>query len=441
MILPPSRQWNAIFLFFLGFAGCVETTYRVELIPKQETMARRLVIDSNTKNAGTGEPKIADQEKERIEEIYQDKLKLNDEREFAIVGTFVLEMPDDVGGAGSHSYLESPMGSVSYYSERFRGDFNFAGTIRNRERDLNEVVDLLVQWAALTLGESEQGHQLRKWIDTNLRRDLKNLMLLAWSHRIAVDLGGKVDPASSLAHAMQFLVEHGYVVMQDVPTLSRQIRNGNAEELVSWITSTVMRQAGIRPGDGDQPDDDRLRSMLQHPNELLRSLRAFLRDTSLYEELQATRSEDSTDPLWVLTKPVWRELYVTPIKSPRANLEVTLQTNSEPFETNGQYDPESNETHWQSSLHGRCIPMLVFATWANPDEAFQIDKLGKVLLKDAKLAEYIVWYRGLEINERQQWDSLFESEESPEARRKRIADFTFKGEERLAEVAKNLMQP
>ncbi|WP_146578581.1 hypothetical protein [Neorhodopirellula pilleata] len=400
-------------------------------------MARRLLIDSTTKHPDTGEPKITDEERNRIEEIYQGKLKLNDDKEFEIKGTFVSDMPSDVGGSGSHLYLESPMGSVSYYSERFRGDLNLAGTIRERKRDLDEVVDLLIQWADTALGNSEEGQQLRAWIDGKLRRDLENLMLLAWSHRVAVDMGKEADSASFLANAVQYLVEHDYLKLRDVPKLSRQLRNGKTEELVSWITETVMRQAGIVT---DVGDDDPQRSILRDPNELLLSLRTFLRNTDLYQELRKSREDNSTDPLWVLTKPVWPEFFFTVVKSLPANLKVNLQTSAKPFETNGQYEPASGQTRWQTSLYGRCIPMIVFAAWAEPDEAYQVDKLGKVLLKDAKLAEYVVWYHGLEIAERQKWDSLFATEESPEARKKSIADFKFEGEQGLAQVAKDLIR-
>jgi hypothetical protein len=48
--------------------------------------------------------------------------------------------------------------------------------------------------------------------------------------------------------------------------------------------------------------------------------------------------------------------------------------------------------------------VVCFALWSTPQQAFQEQHFGRLLLADADLAQYVVWYRSLKPEESVAWD-------------------------------------
>ena len=63
--------------------------------------------------------------------------------------------------------------------------------------------------------------------------------------------------------------------------------------------------------------------------------------------------------------------------------------------------PQPGRTSLASS---RALPAVCFASWSDPDRAFQEKHFGKTVLSGGELAEYVIWYRLLKPEEANEWD-------------------------------------
>ena len=89
---------------------------------------------------------------------------------------------------------------------------------------------------------------------------------------------------------------------------------------------------------------------------------------------------------------------------------VTWRGMSQPVYTNGTWDSEQRELSWRAvGREGCAAPQLLFAIWAQPDDAFQRSRFGKVALTSESLAEYVQWRDGLGAAKRAEWDAFLES--------------------------------
>jgi len=61
-------------------------------------------------------------------------------------GRFSSRMPNDVGGHGSFTRWDTPLGSTAVYVERFRGTDDAAGELNCRQAAADSLVDLLIGW-------------------------------------------------------------------------------------------------------------------------------------------------------------------------------------------------------------------------------------------------------------------------------------------------------
>jgi hypothetical protein len=76
-----------------------------------------------------------------------------------------------------------------------------------------------------------------------------------------------------------------------------------------------------------------------------------------------------------------------------------------PYATNGQWSQPLGTVSWSRTLApDRRLPVVCFALWSTPERAFQERHFGRVLLADADLARYVVWYRSLKPEEAGAWD-------------------------------------
>lgn len=86
-------------------------------------------------------------------------------------------------------------------------------------------------------------------------------------------------------------------------------------------------------------------------------------------------------------------------------LRVKLFCGRKPHATNGQWDAAAGTVAWSKELSSRRpLPVVCFAAWTEPDEAFQRARFGRVLLADVPLMQYVTWYRALRSDERTEWD-------------------------------------
>ena len=152
-------------VFCVVLAGCEEYTYEITMSPAGDQVVRRVVCSKNMPQAVLG----------KLAKLYPQR---TGERTFE--GKFSGELPKDVGGAGTYHCFMTSMGSLSIYSERFRGDDDLDGKLVKMRDWADKLTDLIIGWLESELGNDNNFDKLRKFCDENLRKDIKNLSLLAW---------------------------------------------------------------------------------------------------------------------------------------------------------------------------------------------------------------------------------------------------------------------
>src|SRR5947209_20434698 len=89
-------------------------------------------------------------------------------------------MPGDVGGGGSYLNLSNRLGNAAVYAERFRGDDDLTARMEKRSKAADQLTDLIIGWSERELGHEQNYRRLRHFLDSDFRRDLKNLSFYVW---------------------------------------------------------------------------------------------------------------------------------------------------------------------------------------------------------------------------------------------------------------------
>jgi hypothetical protein len=389
--------------------GCARNHYVVEITPRGDRFDRTLTCWTEGGQDPNSVSPLGDEELNRIEKLYQTRTEIEEGKKHLFTGSFRGDMPPDVGGAGSYTYFVTPLGTLSGYVERFRGNDDLEANLARRRAAADQLTDLLIGWFRTELGDGPDFEKIRSFLDEGLRRDLKNLASYAWTAQALAEHQMDVEEEFSVRFS-QYLVERDYLTFRELPGAVRAFTDKDPQRLADLIQRLVARKMGVANGRPLPPS----LAFLGDPDRLLASLRDHLRTTELYQQRldawqqRQSGQEDSEaappDPMEVLP-----DLFLGGVLefslAPADSLEVKLHADLSPFATNGDWDPETAAVTWSGSLapHG-ALPMVCFAVWSCPNQEAQMSHFGKVVLRDRKLAEYVVWYRGLSANEARQWD-------------------------------------
>src|SRR5208337_4469328 len=115
-----------------------------------------------------------------ITRIYSSAAVKQEGQRYIARGDFSGQLPNDVGGVGSYTNLTTSLGEVGFYLERFRGNDDLATQTARRFREADQLVDLLIGWTQSELGRERGYKKLRKFLDEDCRRDIKNGGLYLW---------------------------------------------------------------------------------------------------------------------------------------------------------------------------------------------------------------------------------------------------------------------
>src|SRR6185437_7244953 len=174
------HAWRlALFLpLLVMMTGCPSNQYNVELTPNGNVIERKLVFyrADGVKTKGTPDYETFPIAQRKSITAWYPANNLNtDGNRYTVSGEFEAHMPNDVGGSGSYKKVTTSLGSSAVYMERFRGDDDLAANAAKRLRGADQFTDLIIGWSRAELGH-ERGYQhLRKFLDTDFRRDVKNL--------------------------------------------------------------------------------------------------------------------------------------------------------------------------------------------------------------------------------------------------------------------------
>jgi len=388
--------------------------------------------------------------------------------EFA--GTFAGRTPDDIGGAGFHSYVVTPLGSATIYSEQFRGNDDLVLQIEKRERAADRLVDLVSGWLKTRVGGEKDFDKLAAFLDTVVRRDMKNVSLYAWTvtndlvrvertpsasrpaaeassqpaGETASGAAASTPPSATQAAAeaptpsprpgpeelvqkgqeetairvMQYLAERGYLETGDIPSVIASVSGGEGIErlLSSFAGRALERKAGV----ANTALIGKVTALwTAEANATVASLRTYLADTSEYKTRLAAWKADPNhadpnsqppDSLDVLTDCAgdWIGIELSPESD---ELHVRFRSLEEPVFTNGTWDANAKAVSWdrairQAGAPPRRMPTVCYAAWASPNEAAQRKHFGGVILREGDLFRYCGWYQTLDDAHRNDWDAM-----------------------------------
>ncbi len=428
--------WIAMFTA-VAIVGCEANHYEVEIKPTGDTVQRELTV-SRLRSA-EGEDRVvtfSDDELVKIAAAYDTEIPAETAKKHKFAGVFSGEMPHDVGGSGSYTHWNTPLGSMAAYVERFRGNDDLVADVEKRQEALDRMADLLLGWFASELDGAAGFQELHEFLDRQFRRDLKNLGFYAWAFEIASD-----DEESAvwecLVRISRYLIERSYLTTDQIPMLARAMREsdgGAPAHLLALIQRFTASKMGVA---SDQPIPACLQ-FLGDATAVEASLNDYLRGSDEYKlRLRAWEREIATNPeakkpeASTIISDLLEQAFLPNFQLGRSDrLDVKLAAGEKPFLTNGQWDEEAGHVLWSRHLlsadsHLSEYPTLVFALWSVPDRKEQELRFGRSVLEGRSLGEYCLWYRGLSAAESKEWDDFVATLKADDSVASRIRVFRF----------------
>jgi hypothetical protein len=115
-----------------------------------------------------------------------------------------------------------------------------------------------------------------------------------------------------------------------------------------------------------------------------------------------------------------------------AHLVVKLSTPSAPVNTNGRWDETNRCVLWEADLEQRtdtnCVPTVCYASWSQPDEPYQRQHFGRILLSGESLVQYCLWRGGLNEKQAGEWEALLAGLQASEKMDAKVQAFRFSEE-------------
>ncbi len=364
-------------------------------------------------------------------------------------GVFGYKLPDDVGGAGRYSRVGTRMGALLGYVERFRGTDDQAGVIEARMKAVDEFVDLILGWARQEYGKQAEFGKLGKFLDKDLRTDLKNASLLMWTigwDKARIINSGLPEryPAQKdshiefIARLSLYLAEREYFLPEEFPMLVH-LFGPSGERVGRQAAEQFLRQLLARKvALSDKAFVDGLSSMPVEGSLAARSFEAYVRATpgfqaalAKWKRAAATQPDLAAPNSWAHAMGVLDPAMASYPDNTGSDDEVRLclKTATRPVETNGRYD-ESGEVAWDVRVPtgagaGTSVPVVCYALWTQPDEGFQVAHFGRVVLDGEELAEYILWHEGVSLEQARLWDGFLETLRPGKDLRDKLKAFRF----------------
>lgn len=376
-------------------------------------------------------------------------------------GRFTGRLPGELGGAGEYRIIHTLMGSAAGYVERFAGTDDLTYQLERINLAADTITDVLGGWLASRLETRPGFEKLRRFIDTDFRKDIKNLSIYLWSAR-----GGLVSSEENKmeirARVVLYLIEHDYVHYEHVFEFARQMADPavKPQDKVKVGLLTVRRLLARKMG---IDETDKQLAFLADPNEVAQSFEQFVRTNEAvrgaverWQERSASWPAEgagphvassqpatgpATQPATMQSQPATAQSQPsTAPAQPDAvevikdiagvlaqNLDigafvplnlfgnspdqvsVKLKLPAEPLISNGQWDKESRGLAWSFNNRPSPLSHICYAVWTSPDAGFQKEHFGRVILDGQELALYCGWQKGLTTDEARQWDEVLKT--------------------------------
>jgi hypothetical protein len=436
-----AHHFSAILFCIFVFAGCQQNVYELELTPDGERMHRKLVCYrvEGRNDALVTFPK---EELKRIRALYPEGETSPVKRKHAFEGSFKRNTPEDIGGAGYYLTFDTPMGGLSCYAERFRGTDDMAGLVQNGLEGMDWLVDRCVEWLGREFAEEPWWMAAKDLIQFELRMDAKNLLLFLWMQSwddasLNPPEEGHETGKEIVARILLYLAERDYFEPDEVPWLVRVIASGlpadqSGEPAKPWRDEDGLRfllgEIISRKLDVDNTGEvvEALMRFFEREDieksweESIKSTIEWKERAELWEMEKLDRPDAEEPTLETFMEEHLRDVlamvlpFVTsngsPPDSDSGQIAIQLMSPVEPAGTNGTWNEEEQRVEWSGVFHpSQAPPAFAYAVWVEPDEGFQVEHFGQVVLDGMKLAQYVAWYDTLSEEEARDWDTFIAS--------------------------------
>ncbi|TFG89050.1 MAG: hypothetical protein E4H18_00975 [Hyphomicrobiales bacterium] len=422
------RRAVLLMLLLVGLTSCDHNVYQIRLVPKDDGFSRELTA-WRTSGGEEGIGTLPEEELKEIVKHYPAAKPDSRAVKHNFAGTFTDKTPADVGGAGWLLHHTCRMGTAWRYVERFRGNPDVAGTLARATQAIDRISDMLIGWLGQEFGGHKDLAKLSKFIDTELRADLKNVAVYAWLSNntsgqtwLAKEDRGEQLEKEMHARILHFVAERGYLRAEDVPLLARTAGMLSDDEAMDQAIRSIVKLFFAKAGLPESELIGGLASLFAKPEAAKASVERYLATTAEYKALLAewrkappdgpeTRPAEP-DPMDVLAE-LGKGLIEIEFGDTTDELHLSLAAAEAPFDTNGLWDPKAHEVRWDGRLTARQkltakLPAICYAYWSKPATAFQQKHFGKILLEGKPLADYCLWRSGLSAEEGAEWDAFID---------------------------------
>ncbi len=433
-------KYLPLFAAALAFVltGCPRNQYIVQLKPQGDRIERTLIFYcEDGVNAKTGTPnyKAFDAaELTAIAALYPAQGLTNEGERHIARGVFTNELPQDVGGAGAYTNLVTSLGTAGFYVERFRGNDDLAGMTEQRFRAADRLADLFLGWSQMELGREPGYDKLRRFLDMDFRRDLKNVGEYWWEGQLVNNYKTNAGEEFTVRFG-QYLLERGYFKLGETPELFRDASANDSQAMMRRIQRLVAEKMGLSE---TEPVPASL-AFLADEATMEKSFEKYLAGTDFYRAKLKQWEEDkklepdikSPDPSEVADDAigilVGFDLFGKPDR-----LAVRLSLPAAPVHSNGRWDETLKQVVWETDIEDRTnashFPFFCYANWVQPDKPVQKKHFGRVILTGETLTRYCLWRSSLDAQRGGQWDAFLAGLQPGSGLKEKLDGFRFPGE-------------
>jgi hypothetical protein len=371
-------------------------------------------------------------------------------------GKFAGRLPGELGGAGEYRIIHTLMGSAAGYVERFAGTDDLTVQLERINLAADTITDVLGGYLASRLDKHPGFDRLRRFMDADFRRDVKNLAIYLWSAKGGLVSSGE-NKMEIRARVVLYLIEHDYVHYDRVFAFARQMADP-AVTPQDKAKAGLLAARRLLAGKLGIDETDKQLAFLADPNEVAQSFEDFIRTDEAVrgaverwrarsaswpaEEGPGTVAASSQPPTGQACLPTTTQSQPATVQAQpdamkaigeaagvlTANLDigafvplagmfgpasdqvsVKLKLPAGPLISNGQWDKGSSGLAWSFGNRGNPLSHICYAAWASPDADFQKEHFGRVILAGQELALYCLWQKGLTAEETRQWDEILQA--------------------------------
>jgi len=377
----------------------------------------------------------------RLSEAYDnDPMRREQGEGFRFEGTFKDgELPSEVGNRNGLSSLPSTFGTAWYYYEQFGENGNDWEILKRRMNAGDLWLRLAAKFFELRMPDEETRQEWHEFAHGRLIPDALS-GYLRYSAGQFVTTGQRVSArvrrpndrgprtmdetfqVSVFTPLIAFAAERGWVTDEEAQLIgllgidgwvSAGERDWSRREIFEPIMRRTVQRfvPGTDPGEIDR-NNEKLTwlglSFLWWVNTSQEAVEVLLASDAISDEDKARLRQG--DRMISIPGPFGFSI----AGGPRPlDSELELETTEEPFLTNGDWNESLGKVTFRTKIHPtsarrRLAPAVFYAAWSIPEDSVQEEVFGEVALRGQALAEYCLWERTLEKEQRTIWMSAME---------------------------------